>query len=240
MKTALKDIRVLILCGGLGKRLRAVTGEEMPKPMVSVDGKPFLEIVFDYLVKVGFSKFIFCVGHQGHLIESYFKDKAADIRFSYEKELLGTAGGLKLAESLIDTDSFVALNGDSFCSVAYDRLFEAHQAKGGLATLVLVSSNDRCDVGHVQVNDQGCILGFSEKSSDRSPWINAGVYVMQKDFLKHIPIGEVSSLEKDIFPSLAGEQGKLIAYTSETEIYDIGTPDRLEHFKQYFLSQPKR
>ena len=88
--------QVIILAGGLGTRLRPVT-ETIPKVMVDILGKPFLEYKINQIKKFGIRNIILCVGYLGEIIEDYFGkgDKfGVNIRYAYEKELLGTAGAI--------------------------------------------------------------------------------------------------------------------------------------------------
>ena len=119
-----KEYQAVLLVGGLGTRLRPIT-ESVPKPMVEVEGKPFLEYKIESLKKYGIKKFILCVGYLGHLVEEYFGDGkrfGVDIAYSYERdELLGTAGAVKNAENLVSGD-FIVSNGDTFLDIDFQCL----------------------------------------------------------------------------------------------------------------------
>lgn len=93
----LSDIDVFILCGGKGKRLKKISGKT-PKPMVSVAGRPFLDILIEYLRRSGFKRFILGIGYQAEFIKKYYlqhKIPGADIIFSQENRPLGTGGAVK-------------------------------------------------------------------------------------------------------------------------------------------------
>ena len=110
----------LILCGGLGTRLRAVTGET-PKVMAQVQGEPFLDFLIRYLVKQGAKRIILCAGYKVEALKSHYQKifKDIDLMFSVEPEPLGTGGALKNAQSLVKSEYVLGLNGDCFTPVDY-------------------------------------------------------------------------------------------------------------------------
>ncbi len=122
---------VIILCGGLGMRLRDVVGDR-PKSMAEISGRPFLDILVDYVARYGFTHFILCTGFKGDLIKRYYKNKRGRLIFvvSDEDQPLGTAGAIKNAESFIESDMFLVLNGDSLCEIDIEDFIKFHIGKG--------------------------------------------------------------------------------------------------------------
>src|SRR3989338_1997571 len=113
-------MQTVILAGGRGTRLSPITNM-IPKPMVTVKDKPFLEYLLLMLKRNSLEKILLCVGYLGEKIEVYFGDGrrlGMEIKYSYEKEPLGTAGGLKLAENLLE-EEFLVLYGDSYLDIDY-------------------------------------------------------------------------------------------------------------------------
>src|SRR5476651_275782 len=98
---------IVILAGGLGRRLKSVTGDTQ-KVLVKIGDQPFLEILIDYIASQGGRRFILCVGHGSDEVESYFKNKYQDrdIIFSREGSPLGTGGAIKQGSALVNTDTF--------------------------------------------------------------------------------------------------------------------------------------
>src|SRR3989344_6743728 len=134
-----RDYQALILVGGLGTRFKPFT-EKIPKPMIDIEGRPFLEFKIESLRKHGIKEFIFLVGHFGEKVEEHFGDGkrfGIDIKYSYEKEqLLGTAGALKNAEHLIKGD-FILTNGDTFLDVDFEKLMNFHETRNSKFTMVI-------------------------------------------------------------------------------------------------------
>lgn len=221
---------MLILCGGLGKRLRERIGNQQ-KTMAQIKSEPFLNLLLRYLKGQGFGRFILCTGFEASQVEDYYtkNNLGLDIAFSRETEPLGTGGALKNAQRLIKSDTFFALNGDSFCDLAYQDLFAFHQAKQALATLV-VMEDERQDVGKIELKPDGQICSFLEKEAASQKkdcrLMNAGIYCFQRKIFSHFPDKKPCSLEYDVFSKLIGQ--RLYGHVIKEKLLDIGTPERYE------------
>src|SRR3989339_1476031 len=117
MRYSPKSIDVFLLGGGFGRRLKKISGG-LPKPMVKVGSKPFLDIIISYLAGFGFRNFIIGTGYKADIVESYYRNRkipGLSVLFSREKRPLDTGGAVKNAVGLIRSNPFLVLNGDSFC-----------------------------------------------------------------------------------------------------------------------------
>ena len=105
----------ILLCGGAGLRLRSVIGDA-PKGMASVAGRPFLELLLRQLRRHGFERAILAVGYRKDVIQSHFGERAFGLHLAYsvESSPLGTGGALRNAADLIESDSVLIMNGDSY------------------------------------------------------------------------------------------------------------------------------
>ncbi|HKF24702.1 MAG TPA: sugar phosphate nucleotidyltransferase, partial [Candidatus Acidoferrum sp.] len=115
--------QAVILAGGLGTRMRPVT-ETVPKPMIAVAGKPFLQWQLELLATSGIRSALLLVAYLGEQIEQYFGDGrrfGSSIDYAYELSPLGTGGALRNAEQKL-RDWFVLLNGDTYLAIDYDGL----------------------------------------------------------------------------------------------------------------------
>jgi len=224
--SSLRDIGVVILCGGKGERLQSVLSDK-PKVLADINGRPFLAILIDNLKKFGCMRFILSVGYKREDIIDCFKGRG-DVVFSQEETALGTGGGLKKAQKLIKSDTFLAMNGDSFCDLDFNKVLAFHQSKKALATLVLVKPRESKDYGAVNLDDSCRIENFCERTDSQGQgFMNAGIYFMEKRVFSYMPEGTFS-LEYDFFPKLKDSFG----YKAEAKLYDIGTPERYEQAKQ--------
>ena len=230
MPKAIADLPVCILAGGLGKRLGPLTAST-PKPMMRVDGKPFLELQMRHFAGLGFTRFVLAVSFCWEQIRDYFADGAAfgwTVQYSIEPQSLGTGGAVALAQPLWGERALVT-NGDTFLAEDWRQMIAAHQVSGLPATLALAWQNDCSRYGRVEIAG-GRVTQFIEKGNrPDAGWVNAGTYVIERQALaKHAP-GTAFSLETDLFPQWIGQLG---AYQCQLPFTDIGTPESLEAFRQ--------
>lgn len=227
MTADLKEIDVVILCGGLGTRLRPVVSD-CPKVLAKIGEKTFLNILIDNATNQGFKNVILCVGYLKGQIKNHFDcDKDYNIMFSEEEEPLGTGGALKKAKPLIKSNPFVVMNGDSICNMNFMEFFKFHTSKKGILSMVLARSKAVQDFGSVMLDNSQRITSFKEKAACTDEClVNAGVYLMQKEVFSYMPDESCFSLEYDLFPRLI--KSKCYGFITESELIDIGTPERYE------------
>lgn len=239
----LKDIDVVILCGGKGRRLGAIT-KDIPKPMVMIGGRPFLDILIERISSFGFKRFVLCVGYKKEVAEEYFrahKRSGVEVVFSREDErkLLGTGGGLKNAEGAIKSSTFLVMNGDSFLSMDFGRFLEFHGERKAVVSIALTKAAKRTDAGSVRLGAKDEIVEFSEKDNNGcTVYMNGGVYVFDSSVFRHMPVSAAFSLEYDLFPLLTGKG--IYGYVTGGEVLDIGTTERLEMAKTFFSGVCKK
>ena len=216
---------ILVLCGGLGTRLRSVVADR-PKVLAPVGDRPFLGHLLDHLQREGLDDVVLATGYLGEQVEAYAAEHSLDgvrVRCVQEREPLGTAGALAFAarEAGI-AGPFLALNGDTFFGGSLRKLVQAHEPAYA-ATLALVRVDDAARYGRVIADEaSGRVERFEEKGgAPGAAWINAGAYVLGPDVLEGVQKG---SLEREIFPVLV-EQRRLGACPFYDALFlDIGTP----------------
>ncbi len=204
--------------------------------MVPVGDKPFLELLLNHFGSLGFRRFVLAVSYLWEQIRDYFGDGSKfgwQIEYSVEPQPLGTGGAVLWARKLWGPRALVA-NGDTFLMEDWRGLIERHESLTPPATIALVQQDDASRFGRVEIAD-GRVVAFNEKSAAGGPgWINAGVYALEAGALDAFEPGAVFSLEKDVFPALAG---RMAAYTCRRVFADIGTPQSLEDFRLKTLKQ---
>jgi len=223
-------MKALLLAGGLGTRLRPLT-EDLPKPMAPLANRPWLEHLLLHLKKEGIEQFVFAVKHYPEVIQRHFGDGrrfGMEIQYAVEKELLGTAGAIKNAESLL-SDQFLVINADVVQMAPLRPILEFHRNHPGAVTIGLTRVEDPSAYGVVELTDTGEITRFVEKPPRHeapSNLINAGIYIMEKEVLKYIQPDREVSIERETFPLLI-EKG-IGVYGTVIEGYwmDMGTTDR--------------
>lgn len=221
-------MQALILCGGLGTRLRSVVADR-PKSMALIRGRPFLHILMERLIRQGVGQFVLATGYQSGQIEAYFGRGAAlgcDIVYSREEEPLGTGGAIKLAEPFLGP-RFLVLNGDTFVEFEVGRLEAALAQSGGIMAMALKTVPDAARYGTVALDPAGRVQAFLEKDGRSGPGlINAGVYLADRGILAEIEPAQSVSLERAVMPRLLarGVAGTVV----DGLFIDIGIPDDYE------------
>ena len=232
---SLKDIDVVILAGGLGKRLQTITGGSQ-KILAQIDGKPFISILIEYIAQQGAQRFILCTGHDAQNVEASLKGAHPGLilEFSRENEPLGTGGAIKQGASLVKTDVFLALNGDCFCVVDYNKMVSYHHQQKAQATIAVTKLDDARDYGTIEIDSHRHIVAFKEKEPiQQEAFINTGTYCLNRHVFNLINTKNKFSIEYDFFPYLVGKG--FSAFEVENKFIDIGTPERYawaqEHLK---------
>lgn len=224
---------VVILCGGLGRRLRPVLSDR-PKSLANINNRPFLDILVNYVARYGFHRFVLCAGYKSSPIREYFENREQfRIVFSEEKEPLGTGGALKNCEPYLESDLSLVLNGDSLCLLDLTSLLNFHVKQDGIASVTVVYAEERKDGGFIEIDERNRVISFNEKRyNGRTPYLNAGIYVFDRKVLNFIPPRHACSLENEVFPSLL--DSGVYGYVTAEALYDIGTPERLESFRYVY------
>jgi NDP-sugar pyrophosphorylase family protein len=224
----------IVLCGGAGSRLKAVTGEA-PKAMAAVAGRPFLELLLHQLRRNGVERVILAVGYRADAIRAHFGDSALGLRIAYsiEDSPLGTGGALRRAVELAESQEILVMNGDSYTDADLPAMLAAHQAAHAAVTMLVVPVDGRSDCGTVAVGPDGRLNRFLEKQeSTGAGYINAGIYLMSREGAREIPPGREVSLEREVFPNWVGEGRRVRAFIWRGDCVDIGTPERYRNAQE--------
>ena len=191
-------MKAIILAGGRGKRLRPIT-DYVPKPLVPIKNIPIIEWQLKYLKKFGIDEVIICTGYKQNMFENYLDSKkiGMKIRYSIEKSPLGTGGAIKKASKMIKDKSFFVINGDTITNIDLKKLSKTGNS---IAAVEL-----RTRFGILETKDDK-ITKFKEKKEISDLWMNVGIYHLQKNIFKDLPIK--GDIEKTLFPDYA-KKGKL-------------------------------
>lgn len=232
-------MKAFILGAGLGTRLRSL-GLDCPKVMVPIGGKPLLHHHFDLFREHGVRDFVVNLHYMPEKIRDHFGDGSAlgiNITYSFEPELMGTAGAVKKMEHALRDGPIVVFYGDNLVNLALSELLDFHRARNALVTIALFESPEPWTGGVVETLADGRITRFVEKPPREevtSNWINAGIYVLEPAVLDAIPAGQFYDFGKDLFPKLLAEDGRLYAMKPRAYIQDVGTPERLSKAQRDF------
>lgn len=209
----LKPNAVLIVAGGLGKRLGELT-ENTPKPMLPVGGQPILEHIIKLFKHHGYSRFLLSVNYKSEQIIDYFNDGkkfGCKIEYLKENKRLGTAGALSLIKHKLDHPFFV-VNGDVLTSVDYDKILDKHLSSNAYATMASRKIESKIDYGVVDLREDGTVKSITEKPTFNFQ-INAGIYVFNPDAIKLV--------KKDCYLDMPNLFRKIINLNHKVQSFEV-------------------
>ena len=227
-----KDTRVVLMAGGLGKRLRPLT-ESVPKPMLPVGGKPLLEQIVAVFADQGFWKISISVNYRAEMVRDHFGDGAAfgvDIDYIEEDQAMGTAGALSLLKARPEAP-FIVMNGDLLVSLQFSELLAFHKEKSAAGTMVVRDFEYQVPYGVVRSAD-GLMTGIEEKPVEHY-FVNGGIYVLSPMALDHLTPGHPLDMP-DLLTRLTEVGERVGVYPLRDYWRDIGRIDDLEAARSEF------
>lgn len=220
----------MILAGGLSTRLYPLT-KQVPKPLVPVAGVPNAVHLIRYLRSYGYDEIAINVHYLSDAIVETLGDGSrfgARLKYSYEPELLGSAGGVKKMQSFFGDEPFVVVGCDDLTDLPLDRLTAFHRERNAIATIGLVECDEVDQYGVVVIDERGKIVGFQEKpakGTERSKLVNTGIYAFSPEIFDRIPPGEFYDFGKQVFPALQNAGEPFYGFDARGAYWaDIGTP----------------
>jgi mannose-1-phosphate guanylyltransferase/phosphomannomutase len=231
-------MKAMVLCAGFGTRLGDLT-REIPKPMLDLHSRPMLEYILANLRRHGFDEIGMNLHFTPEAIRDYFGDGSRfslQIEYSYEPQLLGTAGGTKKMESFFHgSEPFLVHYGDVVTNQDFRAMLEFHRQRSALATL-LVHERARSN-SIVSVNAEGRIEQFLERPTEAergnvaASWVFSGIAICEPELLELIPAGQFCDFPRDVFVRLASSK-KLFAFPLSGKRCAVDSPERLEEARQ--------
>ena len=221
----------ILLVGGFGTRLMPLT-KNTPKPMLTVAGLPVTEHQLAMARNAGITTVVLATSYLSELFIPYFGDGSKwgmKLIYAVEKEPLGTGGAISNAAQFLDTNEpIVVFNGDVLSSHNLSEQIRQHQENKADVTLHLTSVDDARAYGCVPTDSDGRVIAFLEKMENpvTNP-INAGCYIFSPEIVTSIPRETVISVEREVFPQLISNHGRLFGFIDDSYWLDIGTPKAL-------------
>jgi len=226
--------KAMVLAAGLGTRLRPLT-DLISKPMAPIVNRPVMEHIVRLLVKHNFTDIICNLHWYPDDLKNYFGDGSkwgVNIVYSYEKELLGTAGGVRNAEYFFGKNTFLVISGDALTDIDLTDAVKFHKDKGGVATLILTEVEDTSQYGVVLLDDNKRIIGFQEKplsGEAKSSLANSGIYVFEPEIFDYLPPqGQFCDFGKSCFPGLLKRNVIYYGYRHNQYWNDVGSLDQYQ------------
>lgn len=225
-------MQAVILAGGKGTRLKPYT-TILPKPLLPMGDIPILEVVIRQLKRDGFTEIIMAVGYLGSLIETYLGDGSLwgiKIRYSYEKEPLGTAGPLALIKDL--DPPFLVMNGDILTNLDYQEFMSYHQQNDSAVTISTYSKAVEISLGIIETSNDHTITNYIEKPT-LNYQVSMGIYGFSESAVKYIKEGEYLDFPT-LINSLLEHDESVTSYPFEGIWLDIGRKEDYENAVEMF------
>ncbi|NLW25283.1 MAG: nucleotidyltransferase family protein, partial [Clostridia bacterium] len=219
-------MRAMIMAAGVGSRLMPLT-KTVPKPMVPIVNVPVMEYCVKLLKKHGIYNIIANTHYLPSKITDYFQDGkkfGVNMTYSYERELLGTAGGVKNNSWFLD-ETFCIVSGDALTNIDLTEMYKFHKEKNALATLALKPVEDVTQYGVVVTDEEQCIKAFQEKPKKEealSNLVNTGIYIFEPEIFSYIPEG-FYDFGKQLFPKLVEMEERIFGFFTDDYWCDVGS-----------------
>ena len=235
-------MKALVLAAGKSSRIASQSGG-LPKPLIPVAGQPVIAHSLRWLAGHGITNCWINLHFRPEVIQEALGDGSRygmKIRYSLEPTILGTAGAVKNLESTWDED-FLVVYGDNLLGFDLEAMQRTHVASGAMATVALFNwdrdLHSGIAGGRVVLNKGGSIQGFVEgghAAAPASPWVNAGVYLLQPAICRHIPADTFCDFGRDVFPSLLKAKIPLQGYPIQDYCLAVDTPEALARAQLIF------
>jgi len=229
-------MKVFILTAGIGSRLKPLT-DTQPKVMIKIGPKPILEHLINLCAHHHLTDIILSTHYLPDQIQNYFKtgeNQGVNIQYSFEAEMVGGGGALKLAENLFQKEPFIVLNGDVLTNVNLTEMIEFHKEKKALGTFLVHDTDHPLDSDLVEFDSNKKISKFfrPQPNDQFKPISKTGTHIFESKVLDFIPSNQLFSLEKQLIPLLLEKSQPLYAYYSSCYSKDMGTLKRLEQVRK--------
>lgn len=231
---------VVILAGGLATRLYPVT-RTIPKSLVTVAGRPFIDHQLALLREKGVTRVLLCVGTFGDLIASHVGDGSRyglDVRYSCDGDrLLGTGGAIKKACALLP-EEFMVLYGDSYLDIDMGAVEQRFSAAGLPVLMTVYRNHNEFDASNIVLHNGRVARYDKNVRNPAMEYIDYGLIVMRREIFDPFPAGEPFDLA-DVLSRLAAA-GSVAAYEAGQRFYEIGSPQGIEETEDYIRKRTPR
>ena len=240
--------RAMILAAGRGTRLAPLT-DTVPKPLVSVAGRPFLEHILQFLRAGGIEQVVLNLHHLGQRIADHLGDGSrfgVTVRYSWEDPILDTGGGIKHAEPLLRGEPFVVVNGDSLLEVRLRDLLAWHEARQGIVTMAVRPDPDAARYGLVEVDQDDRVrrvTGQPPADAGAPPlrgFMFPGLHVFEPTIFDWMASEGVYSVTRVTYPALIAAGAEVHAWVTTARWINIDTPAALAAADAELRRQPFR
>lgn len=222
-------MNAMILAAGLGTRLLPHT-KRIPKPLMPVVDKTLLEIAIETVLKANPTMIVINTHHLGVMVRKFIlsHDFGVEVVVTREREILGTAGGIKNAQSWLEGDNFVVMNSDIIACVDLEELMLAHKQSGAISTLALRQNPDPKKYSHLSIDDSQRIVKFHKTCGpayrgDEEALMFTGISVLSPEIFRLIPDGVEYDISSRIYAPMTEKGEGLYGVKTDGKWIDVGT-----------------
>jgi NDP-sugar pyrophosphorylase family protein len=233
----IEDVPAALLAGGLATRLRPVT-QRIPKALVELAGKAFIDHQLALLRRNGIRRAVLCLGHLGEQVQAHLGDGSLfgmQLAYSFDgPKLLGTGGALRRASHLLG-DVFWVMYADSYMDIDYPAIRADFAGRDALGLMTVLRNNNRWDRSNVVFHDGRLVRYDKRHQTPDMHHIDYGVALLRREALERVPPDEPYDLA-DLYAALVAE-GRMVGYEVANRFYEIGTMESLEEARRYLESK---
>jgi mannose-1-phosphate guanylyltransferase len=235
-------MKVCIMCGGEGTRLRPLTFER-PKPCIPIVNRPSIQHLISHLSNLGFRDVVITLGYMAESIEGALGDGSlfgVEITYVREKSKLGTAGSVKNAQRHLDGQDFLVVGGDHVTDLNLLEFYREHLSRREITSIGLISIDDPSEYGIAEIDVDYHIKRFKEKPAPGEIFSNlasTGMYVCSPEIFDHIPPRVRFDFARDLFPRLMKEGKTIAGWLARGNWTDVGSPASLRQAERWKLQE---
>ncbi len=233
----ISTVPVALLAGGLATRLRPIT-EKIPKALVELAGRPFIDWQLDLLAENGIRQVVMCLGYLGEMVRDHCGDgssRGMTLQYSFDGEkLMGTGGAILRARPMLG-DAFWVMYGDSYMDIDYPAVLAAFDRSKALGLMTILRNGNKWDTSNVIFQDGQLIRYDKRNRVPEMQYIDYGVGLLRSAVLDRIPADRPFDLA-ELYTQLVAEK-QMIGYEVTQRFYEIGTPASLEEARQYLQTR---
>jgi NDP-sugar pyrophosphorylase family protein len=237
LELSIAEVPVALLAGGLATRLRPVSAT-IPKALVEVDGRPFVDHQLELLRQNGIRRVVLCLGYLGQQVEAWLGDGRAlgmDLRYSHDGDtLLGTGGAVRRALPHLG-EAFWVMYGDSYMDIDYPAILGVFARSDALGLMTVIPNENRWDRSNVLFEGSRLLRYDKRAPTPEMKHIDYGVAVLRRSVLDRVPAGGPFDLA-DVYRDLVAER-RMLGYPVAQRFYEIGTPSGLEETRAYLAGR---
>lgn len=224
---------LVLLSGGLATRLHPIS-LSIPKALIDINGKPFIEYQLAFLKKEGITDVVICVGYLGEKIEEFVgngKKFGINVKYSYDGDkLLGTAGAIKKALPLL-SETFFVMYGDSYLPIDFKKVSDFFESDNKQALMTVIKNNNKWDKSNVVFDGDNIIKYDKNNITSEMEFIDYGLGVFNRKYFEELRENEIFDLA-NLYEHLV-EQKEILGYETEKRFYEIGSFNGIEEFKKF-------